>query len=60
MTSYRFTFDVAGKVENLDKPLTVKVAFTDYLSGRTFTEQFILRPEKTPGAPGENKKAIKQ
>jgi hypothetical protein len=57
-TSYRLTFDVAGKVENLDKPLTVKIAFTDYLSGRTFTEQFILRPEK-PGAT-ENKKAIKQ
>jgi hypothetical protein len=46
MTSYRLTLDVAGKVENLDKPLTVKVAFMDYLSGRTFTEQFILRPEK--------------
>jgi len=45
-TSYRLTFDVAGKVETLDKPLTVKVAFADYLSGRTFTEQFILRPEK--------------
>jgi hypothetical protein len=46
MTSYRLTFDVAGKVETLDKPLTVKVVFADYLSGRTFTEQFILRPEK--------------
>ena len=49
--NYRLKFDVAGKVENLDKPLTVKVAFTDYLSGRTFTEQFILRPEKTAGKP---------
>jgi hypothetical protein len=60
MTCYRLTFDVAGKVENLDKSLTVKVAFADYLSGRTFTEQFILRPEKkAPGTQGENKKAIK-
>jgi hypothetical protein len=50
-TSYRLSFDVAGKVETLDKPLTVKIAFTDYLSGRTFTEQFILRPEKAGGKP---------
>jgi hypothetical protein len=44
--NYRLKFDVAGVVAKFDKPLTVKVSFTDYLSGRTFTDQFILRPEK--------------
>jgi hypothetical protein len=52
MIGYRLTFDVSAVVKKFEDELTVKVAFTDYLSGRTFTEQFILRPEKTPGAPG--------
>lgn len=43
-SSYRLSFDVAGIVDKLDNPLTVKVNFTDYLSGMTFTEQFIIRP----------------
>jgi hypothetical protein len=52
--NYRLTFDVAALVaesatqtaDKSDKPLTVKITFTDYLSGRTFTDQFIIRPEK--------------
>lgn len=43
-SSYRLSFDAAGIVDKFDKPLTVKVNFTDYLSGMTFTEQFIIRP----------------
>jgi hypothetical protein len=43
-SSYRLSFDAAGIVDKFDKPLTVKVNFTDYLSGTTFTEQFVIRP----------------
>jgi hypothetical protein len=50
-SGYRLSFDAAGIVDKFDKPLTVKVNFTDYLSGATFTEQFIIRPEKTAGKP---------
>jgi hypothetical protein len=56
--NYRLTFDAAALMEKFKETLTVKISFTDYLSGRTFTDQFILRPEKT-GAT-ENKKVTKQ
>jgi len=36
---YRLTFDVADIVESPDKSLTVKVTFTDYLTGKIFNEQ---------------------
>jgi len=36
---YRLTFDVAGIVGNLEEPLTVRVTFTDYLTGKVFHEQ---------------------
>ena len=48
-SGYRLSFDAAGIVDKFDKPLTVKVNFTDYLSGATFTEQFILRPPQPAG-----------
>ena len=48
-SNYRLSFDAAGIVDKFDKPLTVKVNFTDYLSGRTFTEQFIIRPPQSAG-----------
>ncbi|MGA2323600.1 MAG: hypothetical protein ABSG22_07110 [Sedimentisphaerales bacterium] len=48
-SSYRLSFDAAGIVDKFDKPLTVKVNFTDYLSGATFTEQFIIRPPQSAG-----------
>jgi hypothetical protein len=48
-SSYRLSFDAAGIVEKLDRPLTVKVNFTDYLSGAVFTEQFIIRPNQSAG-----------
>ncbi len=43
-TNYRCMFDIDGKVENLTEPLTVKIAFTEYLTGRTFTDQKVIKP----------------
>jgi hypothetical protein len=42
--NYRLTFDITDKVDKFDEPLTVKVAFTDYLSGRVFEEQKVIKP----------------
>ncbi len=43
-TNYRCVLDITGKVEDFTKPLTVKVTFTDYLTGRTFTDQRAIKP----------------
>ena len=40
---YRLTFDVADIVESLEEPPTVKVTFTDYLTGKVFTEQKVIK-----------------
>ena len=40
--NYRLTFDITDKVENLEDPLTVKVTFTDYLSGKVFKKQKVI------------------
>jgi len=40
---YRLTFDVADVVENLKEPPTVKVTFTDYLTGKVFKEQKAIK-----------------
>ncbi|MHC4559518.1 MAG: hypothetical protein ACYTFW_13665 [Planctomycetota bacterium] len=45
--NYRLTFDVAGKIENLEEPLTVKVNFTDYLTGKVFKEQKAIKPQSS-------------
>jgi outer membrane murein-binding lipoprotein Lpp len=42
--NYRLTFDVADKIERFEEPLTVKVTFTDYLSGKVFKEQKVIKP----------------
>jgi hypothetical protein len=45
--NYKLTFDVADKVELFKSApggLTVKVAFTDYLTGKTFQEQKVIKP----------------
>jgi len=42
--SYRLTFQIAEIVKNFDKPLTVKVKFTDYLTGRIFENQRVIKP----------------
>ncbi|MBA7680796.1 hypothetical protein ES703_89117 [subsurface metagenome] len=43
-TNYKLTFDVADKIEGLKEPLTVKVTFTDYLTGNVFNEEKKIRP----------------
>jgi len=48
-TGYRFSFDVTKLVDKFDKPLTIRMTFTDYLSGRVFTEEHIIRPPKPAG-----------
>ena len=42
--NYRLVFDVADKIKGLEEPLTVKVTFTDYLSGKVFHEQKVIKP----------------
>lgn len=42
--NYRLVFDVSGIIREYDRPLTVKVTFTDYLSGKVFTEQKVIKP----------------
>ena len=42
--NYRLTFDVSDKIEKFEKPLTVKITFTDYLTGKVFTEQRVIKP----------------
>jgi len=42
--NYRLVFDVSEIIDKFDRPLTVKVTFTDYLSGRVFTEQKVIKP----------------
>lgn len=43
--NYRLTFDIAGKIDTFDRPLTVKTTFTDYLSGKVFKEQKVIKPQ---------------
>ena len=45
--NYRLTFDVAGKIDDFEKPLTVKVTFTDYLTGKVFGEQKVIKPQSS-------------
>ena len=40
---YRLTFDVADIVESLEETPTVKVTFTDYLTGKVFNEQKVIK-----------------
>ncbi|UCG48106.1 MAG: hypothetical protein JSU94_21845 [Phycisphaerales bacterium] len=43
-SNYRLSFDVAGKVRDFAEPLTVKVAFTDPLTGRVLNKQHMIKP----------------
>ncbi len=43
-SNYRLIFDISKLIDKYEKPLTVKVKFTDLLSGKTFTEQKIIEP----------------
>jgi cell division protein FtsB len=44
MTHYKLTFDVADKVDEFKESLTVKITFTDHLTGKVFKEQKIIEP----------------
>ena len=44
LINYRLTFDVTDIIENYETPLTVKVTFTDYLTGKVFEEQKVIKP----------------
>ncbi|MBN2182748.1 MAG: hypothetical protein JW715_12620 [Sedimentisphaerales bacterium] len=41
--NYRLTLDIADIVKDFDKPYTVKMKFTDYLSGKIFEAQRIIK-----------------
>lgn len=43
-TNYRLAFDIGGVVKEFKEPLTVKVTFTDYLTGKIFKEQYVIQP----------------
>jgi hypothetical protein len=43
-TAFRLTFDAPVTPEALAQPLTVRTAFTDYLTGQVFTDQFVIQP----------------
>ncbi len=40
--NYRLTFDITDIIESLEESLTVKVTFTDYMTGRVFKEQKVI------------------
>ncbi len=42
--NYRLTFDIADKIDEFEEALTVKVTFTDYLTGKVLTEQKVIKP----------------
>ena len=41
---YRFEFDVAGLIKEEAKELTVKVIFTEYIKGKIFRAQHVVKP----------------
>ena len=44
-THYRLTFDVSDRVDSYEEPLTVMVTFTDYLTGKVFEVQKLIKPQ---------------
>jgi cell division protein FtsB len=42
--NYRLVFDVPDGVENLDEQLTARITFTDYLGGKVFKDQRVIKP----------------
>ncbi len=45
VSEYRIPFDVFLTPEFLARPLTVRVMFTDYLTGDIFREQHVIKPQ---------------
>ncbi|MEJ2702865.1 MAG: hypothetical protein P8Z79_10540 [Sedimentisphaerales bacterium] len=46
VTDYRLTFKLPEEIAHWERPLTVKVTFTDYLRGKVFNEQRVIQPEQ--------------
>ena len=44
VSNYRLPFDTSVTPELLAQPLTVKIAFTDYLTGEIFRDQTVIEP----------------
>jgi hypothetical protein len=42
--NYRLAFDAGEDVAEFKEPLTVKVTFTDYVTGKVFKEQRVIKP----------------
>jgi len=60
-TSYKLTFDVADKISELESVsggLTVKVTFTDYLTGKVLNEEKLIRIIEDPPLTEPNKKGV--
>ena len=45
VSDYRIPFDISLTPELLARPLTVKVTFTDYLTGEIFHDQHVIKPQ---------------
>ena len=45
VSDYRIILDVSATPELLAQPLTVKVTFTDYLTGEIFRDQHVIKPQ---------------
>jgi len=44
-SNYRLTFDVGDVVDKFESPLTVKMTFTDIMTGKVFKEQKVIKPD---------------
>lgn len=44
-TAFRLTFDAPVTPAALAQPLTVRMTFTDYLTGQVFTDQYVIQPQ---------------
>jgi hypothetical protein len=59
--NYKLTFDVADKISELESVsggLTVKVTFTDYLTGKVLNEEKLIRIIEDPPLTEPNKKGV--
>jgi hypothetical protein len=46
LAGYRLKFDASEIIQEFDYPLTVKLEFTDYITGKTFNKQKVIYSEK--------------
>jgi hypothetical protein len=43
-TNYRLTFDLTGKIDAFSTPLTIRITFIDYITGKVFNADKLLVP----------------